>query len=292
MRTAALALVLALAGLAAVRAEGPTFVVEAATGLKAEARRLETLPAGVLDGAARLVGGPGGEAIRVVLLDERSPAARAAPAWVAGYADAAASTVVLFPERVPRYPDSTLEELLLHELAHVLIDRAALERPVPRWFHEGLALVAGGPWDLRDRSRLSLTMLRDARVELAELDRRFADPGAVASAYALAGALVRDLLARHGSDLAARLLSRMRAGATFEQAFRAVTGVAPEEASRSFWRRHTLWYRWLPVLTSSATLWIGVTLLALAAIRRRRRRDAERLAGWEDEPAPEEGSQG
>jgi hypothetical protein len=218
----------------------------------------------------------------VVLVPESAAVAKAAPAWVAGFADGA-GTVVLFPERVPRYPDTSLEELLLHELAHVLVDRAAGQRAVPRWFHEGLALVAGGPWDLRDRSQLTLAMLRDRDVTLAELDRRFADPGALASAYAVAGALVRDLLRRHGTEAVARLLAEVRRGASFESAFERTIGVQPEAAARSFWRRHALWYRWLPVLTSSATLWIGVTLLALAAIRRRRRRDAERMAQWEVE---------
>lgn len=241
--------------------------------------------------AAVLAGAPaGGLPIRVVLVPERSELARRAPAWLAGFAESERSLVVLFPRRVPLYPDRSLEQLLLHELAHVLIDRATGYRPVPRWFHEGLALVAGGPWDLRDGSQLTLVMLREGEIDLAELDRRFADPGELADAYAIAGALVRDLLQRHGADLPARLLAAMRGGEGFEGAFRRVTGEAPAVANRSFWRRYAFWYRWVPVLTSSTTLWLAVTLLALAAIRRRRRRDAERLARWDalDGGAPDE----
>lgn len=281
----ALGATLALAAILAAPARGqaPALRVEAPESLRGEARRLEALPPGVLVRTVDLVGGPsGGPPIRVVLLPESAAIAKAAPAWVAGFAEGA-GTVVLFPGRVPRYPDTSLEELLLHELAHVLVDRAAGERAVPRWFHEGLALVAGGPWDLRDRSRLTLAMLREGEVTLAELDRRFADPGALPGAYAVAGALMRDLLRRHGTDSAARLLAEVRRGTSFASAFEHTIGVEPEAAARSFWRRHVLWYRWLPVLTSSATLWIGVTLLALAAIRRRRRRDADRMAQWEVE---------
>ena len=45
-------------------------------------------------------------------------------------------------------------------------------------------------------------------------------------------------------------------------------------AGESFWSRQTFWYRWVPLLTSSVTLWILVTMLALWAMRKRRARDA------------------
>ena len=41
------------------------------------------------------------------------------------------------------------------------------------------------------------------------------------------------------------------------------------------------WYRWIPLLTSSFTLWAGIVLLALVAFRRRRQRDAEISARWD-----------
>jgi hypothetical protein len=75
----------------------------------------------------------------------------------------------------------------------------------------------------------------------------------------------------------------VRGGERFESAFRRVAGRTPDQAAAAFWSREVFWYRWLPVLTSSATLWIAVTLLALLAIRRRRQRDAEIEARWDSE---------
>lgn len=267
----------------AMAGPAPTLEIEAPPELAADAERLRQLPASALDQTARLVGEAGGEAIVVSLVPENAPVAREAPAWVAGYAYGSLSRIVLFPERVPRYPNSTLEELLLHEVAHVLLDRAAGHRPLPRWFHEGLASVAGGPWDLRDGGRLSLAMLRSRELSPQQIDRLFQSPGTVSRGYAVATALVRDLLRRHGEELIPDLLAGVRQGEGFEITFRRVTGLTPPEAAQTFWRREVFWYRWLPVLTSSATLWIAVTLLALVAIRRRRQRDAETAARWEAE---------
>lgn len=261
----------------------PRLLVEAPPELAAEAERLRRLPASALEQPVRLVGEGGGEPITVSLVPESAAAARAAPSWVAGYAYGALSRIVLFPERVPRYPNSTLEELLLHEVAHVLLDRAAGHRPLPRWFHEGVASVAGGAWDLRDGSRLTLAMLRSREIGPGELDRLFADPGSVGRAYAVADAFVRDLLRRHGEAMLPDLLERVRRGESFQTAFRRTTGSSPREAAHDFWQDEVFWYRWVPVLTSSATLWIAITLLALVAIHRRRRRDAEMAARWEAE---------
>ena len=83
-----------------------------------------------------------GESITVVLVSESQDLARATPRYIAGFARSEAGTVVLFPERTVAYPHDSLEDVLLHEIAHVLIARAAGGAPVPRWFHEGVALAA------------------------------------------------------------------------------------------------------------------------------------------------------
>jgi len=267
----------------AVAGPAPTLEIEAPPELAADAERLRRLPSSALEQVVQLVGAAGGDPIVVSLVPEDAPLAREAPAWVAGYAYGALSRIVLFPERVPRYPNSTLEELLLHEVSHVLLDRAAGHRPLPRWFHEGLASVAGGPWDLRDGGRLSLAMLRSRELSPQQIDRLFRSPGTVSRGYAVATALIRDLLRRHGEELVPELLARRRQGEGFDTAFRHVTGLTPGEAAHAFWRREVFWYRWLPVLSSSATLWIAVTLLALVAIRRRRQRDAAIEARWDAE---------
>jgi len=285
-----LAAVCALALAAAAQAQPPAgapppprLLIEAPAELAGRADELARLPPARLESAMRLVGlDEPGSPIHVLLAAEGSPAARAAPSWVAGYALGARGLVVLFPARTPSYPDGSLEELLGHEVAHVLIDRAAGGADLPRWFHEGLATVAGGSWGLADRSRL--VRLDRERGGLASLDRRFAGgPAEVERAYAFSGAFVRSLLQRHGQGAPAAVLAEAARGLPFEAAFARATGEPLAAAEAAFWRRHDLLNRWLPLLTSSLTLWLAIAALALWAARRRRARAAALLRQWEEE---------
>jgi hypothetical protein len=103
-----------------------------------------------------------------------------------------------------------------------------------------------------------------------------------AAAYAVSGALVRDLMRRHGDDAPARVLARMARGEAFELAFAGATGETVRSYESRFWRA-SWWAEVLPLLTSSMVLWLVVTLLALYAIRTRRARNAARRKRWEEE---------
>lgn len=270
---------------AAIMAQVPNLVYATSPALEHLAARLQRIDPARLERAAELVGAPTSrEKIAVFLAAEDTELAKSVPSWISGYALGAESAIVIFPARVPSYPSSNLEEVLLHELAHVLIVRTAGEQPVPRWLNEGLALIAGGPWGLADRSRLSLAMLTDRRAPISDLDRLFAGSRTDRiRAYALAGAFTQNLLQLHGPKAGARILRGLGENLSIDEAFRRATGVALEQAESSFWRRYEFLYRWLPVLTSGATLWIGITFLALIAVRRRRQRDAQIRRRWEQE---------
>lgn len=280
-----LVLLLLLLAVPLKAATPPKLVVLGPPSLDRVAARVRSIdPDRFLD-AMRLVGlADPGPPIQVFLGPEGSDLANGVPPWVSGYAYGNEGVIVLLPARTPSYPDSSLEELLRHEVAHVLVARAAGGRPLPRWFHEGVALIAGSSWGLEDRSRLTVTMIGGDAVSLAEVEEQFkGGRGSTSEAYAIAGAFVNELLRREGDDAAARVLAGVSRGLSFEKAFRDVTGATLAEAERSFWRRQSFWYRWVPLLTSSVTLWLLITLLAIWAMGKRRARDAALRRRWEEE---------
>lgn len=276
----------------------PELVIEAPPELAAIATTLRGLDRTALRPGMELTGlEDAGPPINVVLAPEASPAARSAPAWVSGFTDGVSGIVVLLPERVPRYPDRSLGTLLQHEVAHVLVARAARGRPVPRWFNEGLAIAASRDPDLGDRARVALAVLSDERLPLERIDQAFGGgPRDVELAYALAGDFVQDLLRRYGRGTGASILAGLGRGESFEAAFVRATGARLGAVESSYWRRRTLWDRWVPIATSSAALWAGVMLLALVAFRRRRQRDAAIRRRWEEEgtalDSPDDASDG
>lgn len=264
-----------------------TLTIEAPPSLHAAAARLAALAGDDLAEILALVGlAQFGPPVRVVLAGEDSELARRAPSWVAGYAQPVLGDIVLFPGRVPSYPDRNLEVLLRHEVAHVLASRAAGHRPLPTWLAEGIATVAAREWGLEDRARYAAAVIGPGPRSFRELDAAFhAGPRQVARAYALSAALVRALERHHGPGAVARLLARLAAGDDLHDAFRAVTGTSLASFERRFFRSDAFWTTWVPFLTSSAALWMGITLLALLAIRRRRQRDAQLRARWAAEEA-------
>ncbi len=265
--------------------EPPELRFEAPAVLAPQVARLEQLGAADLVPIMDLLGlDRPGPPITVQLAREGSPEARRAPSWAVAYAFGGAGLVVLIPSRVPGYPDHTLDAVLRHEIAHVLIARAARHRGIPRWFNEGLAIHASRDWGLEDRARLTLATLRRAGVALDDLDRRFQGGShSATSAYALSAAFVRFLLDRHGPFVAARIFDQMARGHAFEEAFRHAVGSSLAAEESRYWRHLDIWSKWVPLLSSSTTLWILITMLALWAFKRRRERDAEQRLAWEEE---------
>jgi hypothetical protein len=229
-----------------------------------------------------------GAPIRVMLAPEDSELARGTSSWIAGFADGATGTVVLFPSRSLRYPHDSLEAALRHEVAHILIVRAADGHTVPRWFNEGLAVVAERAWDFEDRWQLAWALVSADQVRMDEVNDLFqAGSSGAGRAYALASAFVRHIIETQGSDVPAGIIAAVANGVSFEVAFEQATGHSLADAERRFHVELTSWTRRLPLLTSPFVLWMIVTLLALSAIFVRRRRSAERRRKWAEEDADE-----
>jgi len=224
--------------------------------------------------------------IRVRLAPEAVARRDGVPDWIVGYAASERALIVLFPTRTPSYPDDSLESVLRHEIAHVLIGRAARGRPLPRWFSEGLAITVERPWGLTDRTRLIWTRVIDGRMSLAILDRRFGQ-GRVAAerAYAISGALVRRLIQEYGAEAPGQILSLVAVDRSFDAALRLTIGRSIRALELEFMMSQSVVERWLPFVTSGYTLWSAVTLLALLAIWTHRRKRQVRRRQWAAEEA-------
>lgn len=265
--------------------DSPELRIEATVELAPIKTRLESFDRKRLSDVVRLVGlSSPGPFIRVELATESSERARDVPPWIAGFALGATNTVVVFPARSPSYPHNTLDDVLRHEVAHVLIHRASAGRPIPRWFNEGLALAAERGWRFGDQTKLLYQLVSGPRQSLYELDRLFQGSQTDQTrAYLLSGALVRELLYRHGETAGGKILERVGGGASFESAYMDATGQSAADAQSEFWNRQRVWTTWMPILFSQETLWMAVTVLAILAIRKRRQKNAEIKKRWEEE---------
>jgi hypothetical protein len=260
----------------------PALRIEAPPALASARSRLEAIDRRRLEDIIQVVGITNDNTpIRVVLAPDNSDLARGVPPWIAGYAVGEADLVVIFPSRSPRYPDDTLEDVLRHEIAHVLIWRTAGGGPVPRWFNEGLAMMAERQRRFGDQTQLLYQLVSGRRENLEQIDRLFlGGESEVNRAYVLAGTLVHDLLQRGDPTTCRDILAQMRGGLSFEAALNNITGLTPEELTAEFWQHQRIWTNWVPLITSTTTVWIAVTALAIVAIYRHRRRNREIEERW------------
>lgn len=279
-------LAIALASSVASAQPPPSLRINAPAELAAARSRLESFDRSSFAGIVRMAGlDDPGPPIDVILAGEGSEAAASVSASTAGYALSESGLIVLFPARSPLYPHDTLEDVLRHEVAHVLISRAARGYPVPRWFHEGVAVAAERPWGLEDRSRLVWELMAGPRLTVGDIDRLFDTEAARPRAYSLAAAMVREMLRVHGPAAPAAILRELGTGAGFDAAVVTVTGRPMSGVEREFWDRQRVWTVWVPLFTSGNMLWLGVIVLAAFAVWHRRKRAAEIRRRWDDEEA-------
>ena len=218
---------------------------------------------------------------RVTLVSEAHPRALAAPPWVVAQASGL-HEIAIFPARIGAYPHDSLESVVWHEVVHLALAARAGGRPLPRWFHEGVAMSVEG-WGLGGRARLLAAAFGDPSI--ADVNRLFAsDRGPdSAKAYLLAAALITDVRRRHGDAVPGAIAGRVALGAPFNMAFAAETGTMPDAAANRAWAGYRRWVEWVPMVTSGTFVWFGILLVAFAAFAAQLRRRMRQRRQWDEE---------
>jgi hypothetical protein len=263
-------------------ARAAELTIEAPPTLATAAARLRAVDASQLEADLRRAGLMLPARISVLLLPEDDPRARGIPRWTVGLA-AGEEDVVILPQRVLPYPYDSLESVFRHEVAHLALRARAGGRPLPRWFHEGVAMSVDADWDLSGQLRLLFEMVQSpATADLARLFASNTQPDA-AQAYGLSAALVADVQRRHGAAVAGRIAARVGEGVPFARAFALETGEPPDTAAARAWSAYRRWTAWLPAFTSGTAMWAAILALAGLAYAARRRRRVRQRRRWEEE---------
>lgn len=214
------------------------------------------------------------------------------PDWAAGLALDHAPVVILRTAEDRGSQGNEVAQTLSHELVHAIM-AASLgprHREMPAWWREGLATHLSHEWRLVESVHVVGLALSGRFVPLHELEHEFPAQGArVQWAYLESFAFVGWLVDREGPEALPRFFESYRSGASFRQAFTASFGASPAVLERE-WKGEFLWrHRWLPVLTSSSTVWLVMVLIFVIAGIGKRRRAARLLEGWEAEEATRDG---
>ncbi len=272
-----------------VEVAGPAFVVH---GPANELPLLQTLSAHgneALPRIAKSLGTAIGGTIRVVVTPSDDAFRRLQPGTPPTWADATAwpslGLVYLRSPRARGGMAKPIEQVLDHELVHILLGRAFAPAHPPAWLQEGVAQVLAGEAGPENTARLARGLRGAAIIPLEDLERGFpVDAHRAELAYAESADFVAWLQVEHGPETIARLVRATRDGDTLAAAVRRVSGV-PLMAIDARWqeRLSSHWLSWSAPGSLEGALWglAGVGILIVGAARRSDR--SVRLGAWREQ---------
>ena len=91
------------------------------------------------------------------------------PDWSEGIASPSKNLVVLkSPDIMSEHAD--IGKIAIHELVHILLNKAVHGNPIPRWFNEGLAVYYSGEKAFASGSLISKALITKSIIDLTEID--------------------------------------------------------------------------------------------------------------------------
>jgi hypothetical protein len=218
-----------------------------------------------------------------------APAGVPYPKYASGVAYPELNLILL--TLVPESPNERLDlgEVFRHELAHLALNQAVNDLPVPRWFNEGFAVFASGESSIPRLQTLWTATLAGTLLPLERLERSFPEDAMTASiAYAEAADVVRYLARKEDHHRFNGLIERLGRGQEFNSALIESYGLdrfaLEYEWREDVGRRYTFW----PVIFSTTVVWGGIAVLFFWGYRRKKRSDRLTLERWKREEAQQD----
>lgn len=208
---------------------------------------------------------------------------RGVPDWGVGCAYPKRRLIIV---RSPRLVESPLhmEEVIPHEIAHIVAGLVLGDIRVPRWFDEGVAMVESREWRTGQAATLALAVANGTAIRLSDLETAFpVDAGAAGLAYIESFYAVRFLMEEAGHATPGPLVRAVARSGDFGAALREFYGGGTQELDRGFEELLRTRFSWALLLYGWRLFFLLATLLFLVAFVLRVRRSHGTLRRWEAE---------
>jgi hypothetical protein len=203
------------------------------------------------------------------------------PDWGAGVALMEKNAIIIKSPKFIRVGKS-FRELLGHELTHIMLYRAAGERWLPRWIHEGLAMRISGEWNIGQDVLVARAAWTNSLVQLYQLEGMSMFSGAKANlAYTESYLAVSSLLRGKDRYVLADLLALYRDTGDFQGSFKLVAGKDYSQWINDWYERTSMQYHFLLFIFDSKIFWIMVPLFFLFLFFLKMRQNARVRRKWE-----------
>jgi hypothetical protein len=156
----------------------------------------------------------------------------------------------------------SLDELLGHELAHLILDKASGSRWLPRWLEEGFCQMISHEWRLANDLLVTRAVWGGGLLPLASLEGVNSFSGAKASlAYAQSYLAFSSLVQEFGIEFIRNFLGNYRETGNFYGAFFRATGYSYSEWDDIWLKKTTDHYRMILFIFDPAVLFPLIAVL-------------------------------
>lgn len=177
----------------------------------------------------------------------------------------------------------------IHELVHIVLARVYGGIPIPRWFHEGLAMTLSGELLFNEQVVISRALFTRQLLPFDTIEKVNAlDQYGAELAYSESHLAVAYLIDEYGIDTIPVLLYAVRATGSFDTAMNRILGFSPKDFE-SFARENVARrYSFVFLISDTALYWIPITFLFIAAFIAVTIRNKKKRRRMEEEEKREE----
>ena len=208
-----------------------------------------------------------------------------APTWSAAVAYPSLNLIIMKSPRVMKGGHMDLAKVFKHELTHIAVGRAFRgKEEVPRWLDEGVAMYESREWSFSRVSTMTKAVLTDSLIPLSEITTGFPREVARAElAYAQSFYLISFLVSKFGKERFHRFIREYISGRDLGEILVTVYGIGWDDFEEEWKGYLRLRFSWIPILTSTTTLWFLITLVFILGYARKKRAQRTLYEQWEQE---------
>ncbi len=254
------------------------------------AQRLADNSTDIVEGILNDLGVDFSGQIKVYIADrgafqELQPTGTIFPDSIVGVAYSRSSLIILKSPRDVNSLNADLLKTFIHELTHIILGSVFKgEENVPKWLNEGISLYKSGEWSFNRVSTMTRAVLTDSMIPLSELTYTFPEnPRDLQLAYAQSFYLVSFLITRFGRHSFQTFIRLYGQKKNLEETLFQVYSLTVEELETEWKSFLKMRFSWIPLITSSTTLWFIITIIFLYGYINKKRQMKATLKQWEEE---------
>jgi hypothetical protein len=197
--------------------------------------------------------------------------------------------LIVIPVDFKPFLQQNFSQITVHELVHAALYRAYPGVALPRWFHEGLAMMLSGELSFEENTVISKAIFFSRLMPLSSIDSvNYFGRGRADLAYSQSHIALLMLVEQYGMDVIPDCLIATRKNRNFGQGLRDAVGLTPQEFEESVRKYIASKYRFLFFFTDSLAWWVGIAILFIIGFIVTMRRNKKRLAAMEEKERQEQ----